>query len=79
MYLLREKIVLALLNDFFQLNSSPNMSQKEIAESSQRVNKDGMYTQSCLGHLGIRLTARIDSFIAIPVTIQVILVTIGGV
>lgn len=35
--LLREKIVLALLNDFFQLNSSPNISQKEITQRKRRL------------------------------------------
>lgn len=49
--LFREKIALALLNDFFQLNSSPNISPKEIARS-QRGNKDFMFTQNSLGHLG---------------------------
>lgn len=53
---LREKIVLALLNDFFQLNSSPNISQRQITERSQREKEDCMHTQSSLGHLGIQLT-----------------------
>lgn len=51
-----EKTVLALLNDFFQLNSSPNISQREITKRSQGENEDCMYTQSSLGHLGIQLT-----------------------
>lgn len=34
---LREKIVLALLNDFFQVNSSPNISQREISERKRRL------------------------------------------
>ncbi len=48
------EFVLALLNDFFQLNSSPNISQREITERSRRENVDCMYTQSSLGHLGIQ-------------------------
>lgn len=32
------QFVLALLNDFFQLNSSPNISQRRITERSQREN-----------------------------------------
>lgn len=35
--LLREKIVLALLNNFFHLNSSPNISQREISERKRRL------------------------------------------
>lgn len=72
---LREKIVLALLNDFFQLNSSLDISQREIAERSQGENENGMYTP---GHLGIRLTLRINSVIAISIVIQVVFLSPGA-
>lgn len=64
--LLREKIVLALLNDFFQLNSPPNISQREITEKKQRL-----HSQSSLAHLGIQLTQQINPFITISMAIKV--------